>query len=194
MSEKFTRIRANVLQKINLSEAELTHFETFLTPKMLKKKEFLLTSGQVSRATAFVSKGLLRSYSIDQKGEEHVLQFTPEDWWVGDVYSALTGKPSSIFIDAVEDSEILLLGNADQERLFVEIPAFERFFRILIQNRFVALQERINGSLSLTAEEKYHHFLEKYASLPQRVPQHQIASYLGIQPETLSRIRKKISK
>ena len=119
------------------------------------------------------------------------MQFAPEDWWISDIYSGLTGKQSQLFIDAMEDSEILILGQDVNEKLYLEIPAFERYFRILAQNRFLTLQERISNALNETAEQKYRHFLEKYPTLPQRVPQHQIASYLGIQPETLSRLRRK---
>lgn len=187
----FERINQNVLRKIHLTDAELAHFNTFLRPKTLRKKAFLQHAGEVTQSVSFVSKGILRSYSIDQKGEEHIMQFAPEEWWVSDIYSGLTGKPSQLFIDAIENSEILILGHDYQEKLFVEIPAFERYFRLLAQNRFLALQERISNALNETAEQKYRHFLEKYPTLPQRVPQHQIASYLGIQPETLSRLRRK---
>ena len=187
----FDLIDQNVLRKIHLSEAELAHFHTFLRPKTLRKKEFFQRAGEVTQAVAFVSKGILRSYSIDKKGEEQIMQFAPEDWWISDIYSGLTGKQSQLFIDAMEDSEILILGQDVNEKLYLEIPAFERYFRILAQNRFLTLQERISNALNETAEQKYRHFLEKYPTLPQRVPQHQIASYLGIQPETLSRLRRK---
>ena len=187
----FERINQNVLRKIQLTAEELAHFNTFLRPKMLRKREFLQRAGEVTQSVAFVSTGILRSYSIDQKGEEQVMQFAPEDWWISDIYSSLTGKPSQLFVDAMEDSELLLLGNESQEKLYAEIPAFERYFRILAQNRFLTLQERITNALNETAEQKYAYFLEKYTTLQQRIPQHQIASYLGIQPETLSRLRRK---
>ena len=187
----FERINQNVLRKIQLTADELAHFNTFLRPKTLRKREFLQRAGEVTQSVAFVSTGILRSYSIDQKGEEQVMQFAPEDWWISDIYSSLTGKPSQLFVDAMEDSELLLLGNESQEKLYAEIPAFERYFRILAQNRFLTLQERITNALNETAEQKYAYFLEKYPTLQQRIPQHQIASYLGIQPETLSRLRRK---
>ena len=187
----FDLINQNVLRKIKLNEAELAHFNTFLRPKTLRKKTFLQRAGEVTQSVSFVSKGILRSYSIDQKGEEQIMQFAPEDWWISDIYSGLTRKPSQLFIDTIEDSEILILEHELQEKLYIEIPAFERYFRILAQNRFLTLQERITNALNETAEQKYRHFLQKYPTLPQRVPQHQIASYLGIQPETLSRLRRK---
>lgn len=190
----FEMIRKNVLRKISLSEAELLRFESFLKLKSIKKKEFLLREGEVCRGAYFVSKGLLRSYSVDRKGAEHVVQFAVEDWWIGDIYSSLTGQPSHLNIDAIEDSELFLLESDAEERLFQEIPAFERYFRLLMQNRFIALQERINLDLSESAEAKYRRFMEKYPQLAQRVPQHQIASYLGLQPETLSRVRKKLTR
>lgn len=189
----FETIRQNVLRKISLEETELRGFESFLKRKFIKKKEFLLREGEVCRGAYFVEKGLLRSFSVDKKGEEHVVQFAAEDWWIGDIYSSLTGQPSQLNIDALEDSELFLLESEAEERLFQQIPAFERYFRLLMQNRFIALQERINLDLSESAEAKYRRFMEKYPQLALRVPQHQIASYLGLQPETLSRIRKKLT-
>lgn len=189
----FEIIRQNALRKISLTEAELRRFESFLKPKSVKKKDFLLREGEVCRGAFFVEKGLLRSYSVDGKGEEHVIQFAIEDWWIGDIYSSITAQPSRLNIDALEDSDILVLETEPEERLFQEIPAFERYFRLLMQNRFIALQERINLDLSESAEAKYRRFMEKYPQLAQRVPQHQIARYLGLQPETLSRVRKKLT-
>lgn len=187
-------LKNNIARKIQLSEAEFERFLSYLKPKTIRKRDFLLQEGEVCRFVAFVERGILRSYSVDQKGEERIVQFAPEDWWVGDVYSSLTGKPSHLNIDAIEDSELLMLSIEAQEQLFEAQPKFERYFRLLMQNRFIALQERIYTALNETAEEKYRRFLEKYPSLPMRVPQLMIASYLGVQPETLSRVRKKWSQ
>jgi CRP-like cAMP-binding protein len=190
----YDRIRANISRRITLTDAEFDHFTTFLHPKTYKKKEFLLQAGEVARHLAFVNEGGFRTYSIDKTGEEHILQFSLEDWWVGDSYSALTQKPSTLFIEALEDTHAYLIENQNIERLYAEIPKFERFFRILAQNRFIALQDRINGELSDSAEERYLDLLSRYPTLPQRVPQQYIASFLGIQPPSLSRIRKHLAE
>ena len=191
----YERIYANINRRIHLTDVEFDHFKTFLQPKTFKKKEFLLKAGEISQHLAFVNQGCFRTYSIDKTGEEHVLQFSLEDWWVSDAYSALTQKPSSLFIEALEDAEVYLIDNQAIEQIYIDIPKFERYFRILAQNRFIALQERVNGELSASAEERYLDLLTRYPTLPQRVPQQYIASYLGIQPPSLSRIkRKKIKK
>ena len=190
----YDRIRANIARRITLTDAEFDRFTTFLQPKTYKKKEFLLHAGEVSKHLAFVNEGVFRTYSIDKTGEEHVLQFSLEDWWTGDTYSALTQKPSTLFIEALEDSHVYLIDNQELEIVFGEIPKFERYFRILAQNRFIALQERINGDLSDSAEERYLDLLNRYPTLPQRVPQQYIASFLGIQPPSLSRIRKQLAE
>jgi CRP-like cAMP-binding protein len=190
----YDRIYASISRRITLTEAEFTHFTTFLHHKMYKKKEFMLKSGEVSRHLAFINEGCFRTYSIDKTGEEHILQFSLEDWWVGDAYSALTQKPSIYFIEALEDSDVYFIDYQHIEQMYTEIPKFERFFRILAQNRFIALEERINGELSASAEERYLDLLNRYPTLPQRVPQQYIASFLGIQPPSLSRIRKNLAE
>jgi CRP-like cAMP-binding protein len=190
----YEKIYENIHKRIQLTDAEFNHFKTFLQLKSYKKKEFLLKSGEISKQFAYVLKGGFRTYSIDKTGEEHILQFSLEDWWVNDAYSALTQKPSTLFIEALEDTDIYSIDNQELERLYAEIPKFERYFRILAQNRFIALQERINGELSASAEERYLDLLNRYPTLPQRVPQQYIASFLGIQPPSLSRIRKQLSE
>ena len=190
----YDRIRANIARRITLTDAEFDRFTTFLQPKTYKKKDFLLQAGEISKHLAFVNEGIFRTYTIDKTGEEHVLQFSLEDWWTGDTYSGLTQKPSTFFIEALEDSHVYLIDNQELEIVFAEIPKFERYFRILAQNRFIALQERINGDLSDSAEERYLDLLNRYPTLPQRVPQQYIASFLGIQPPSLSRIRKQLAE
>ena len=190
----YDRIHANISRRITLTEAEFTHFTTFLHHTTYKKKEFMLKAGEVSRTLAFVNEGCFRTYSMDKTGEEHILQFSLEDWWVGDAYSALTLKPSIYYIEALEDSDVYFIDYQYIEQMYTEIPKFERFFRILSQNRFIALEERINGELSASAEERYLDLLTRYPTLPQRVPQQYIASFLGIQPPSLSRIRKQLAE
>ena len=190
----YDRIRANIARRITLTDTEFDRFTTFLQPKTYKKKDFLLQAGEISKHLAFVNEGIFRTYTMGKTGEEHVLQFSLEDWWTGDTYSGLTQKPSTFFIEALEDSHVYLIDNQELEKIFAEIPKFERYFRILAQNRFIALQERINGDLSDSAEERYLDLLNRYPTLPQRVPQQYIASFLGIQPPSLSRIRKQLAE
>jgi CRP-like cAMP-binding protein len=182
-----------ITELISISEEEFNFCKTLFLPKKLRKKQYLLQEGDVCKYNAFVSKGLLRSYTIDNKGTEHILQFAFEGWWIGDIYSFLTEKPSLFNIEALEECELLLLTKPSMELLFEKIPAFERYFRILIQNNLIATQKRLMGTLSESAEEKYTNLINNFPGCLQRVPQHMIASYLGITRETLSRIRSQIA-
>ena len=181
-------------EKIRLTEDEKAQVKTFFLPKKLRRKQYLLQEGDPCKYVAFVEKGMLRSYTIDDKGLEHIMQFAFEGWWIADQYSFLTGEPSLYNIDALEDCELLLLSRDAEEEMMEKIPRMERFFRILLQNNLIAMQRRIISSLSRTAEEKYKELIVSCPTIPQRVPQHMMASYLGITPETLSRIRKQISE
>jgi len=182
-------ILKNISRFITLTPDEEQYFISLLKTKEIRKKEYLLQEGDVSRHQYFVNKGCLRTYTIDEKGLEHIIQFAIEDWWTGDMYSFLTQTPARFTIDALENSELLCLEKNALEELYTRIPKFERFFRHLLQNAFVALQERIVGSLSQPADERYCTFITKYPDMEKRLPLKQIASYLGITPESLSRIR-----
>jgi CRP-like cAMP-binding protein len=190
----FDLLRAHIVKRIELTENEFECASTFFIPKKLRRNQFLLQQGEVCKALAFVEKGCLRCYSIDDNGEEHIVQFAIEDWWISDPYSAITGEPSEYSIDALEDSEVLLLERSAEETLLAEIPKFERLFRLLLENRFIANQRRINAALSTSAEERYLSFLKSYPAIAQRISQNQIASYLGITPQSLSRIRKELTE
>jgi CRP-like cAMP-binding protein len=189
----FDLLRAHILNRINLTEEELTRMTTFFIPKKLRKKHFLLQQGDVCGYLAFVVNGCLRSYSIDGKGEEHVIQFAISDWWIGDLQSYLSGEPSIYSIDALEDSEVLLLDKTARDNMLIALPKLERFFRLLLERSYVATQQRLACTLSASAEERYLAFLKTFPALVQHIPQNQIASYLGIAPESLSRIRKHLS-
>ena len=182
-------ILKNISRFITLTPEEEQYFTALLKVKKLKKKQYLLQEGDVARYDYFVNKGCLRTYTIDEKGQEHVVQFSIEDWWTGDMYSFLTQKPARYTIDALEDAELLCLERSALEQLYIKVPKFERFFRLLLQNAFVALQERIIANLSQPADERYCTFITKYPDMEKRLPLKQIASYLGITPESLSRIR-----
>jgi CRP-like cAMP-binding protein len=182
-------ILKNISRFITLTPEEEQYFTSILKLKKLKKKQYLLQEGDVVRYDYFVNKGCLRTYTIDEKGQEHVVQFSIEDWWTGDMYSFLTQTPARYTIDAIEDTELLCLERNALEELYVKVPKFEKFFRHLLQNAFVSLQERIIGNLSQPADERYCNFVTKYPAMEKRLPLKQIASYLGITPESLSRIR-----
>lgn len=190
----FDSIIRNISRHVQLSDRELSLFTSILKAKNLRKRQFLLQAGEVCKYETFVVKGLLRAYSVDKSGYEHVVMFAMEDWWISDLYSFLTQTPAAQHIDALEDAEVLQIEKSDLEELYLEAPAFDRFFRVMFQNAYVANQQRIIASISQTAEEKYIAFIKKYPSLEQRVPQHQVASYLGITPETISRIRRSMLK
>ena len=180
-------------EKVQLTEDEKQLCKSFFTPKKLRKRQYILQEGDVNKYVAFVEKGLLRSYTIDEKGNEHIMQFAFEGWWISDQFSFLTGEPAIYTIDALEDSELLLLSRQAEEQLLQKIPKFERYFRILLQKNLIATQRRLIGSLSRTAEERYTELINGCPTIPQRVPQHMMASFLGITPETLSRIRKQMT-
>ena len=182
-------ILKNISRFITLTPEEEQYFTSILKLKKLKKKQYLLQEGDITRHEYFVNKGCLRTYTIDDKGQEHIIQFAIEDWWTGDMYSFLTQTPARYTIDAIEDSELLCLEKNALEDLYIKIPKFEKFFRHLLQNAFVSLQERVIGNLSQPADERYCTFITKYPNMEKRLPLKQIASYLGITPESLSRIR-----
>ena len=178
-------------EKVQLTPEEKELCKTFFLPKKLRKRQYLLQEGDPCRYIAFVEKGMLRSYSIDEKGLEHIIQFAFEGWWISDQYSFLTGEPSTYTIDALEECELLLLTKSAEEELMEKVPKMERYFRLLLQNSLIAMQRRLVSSLSQPAEKRYNDLVQSCPSIPQRVPQHMMASFLGITPETLSRIRKK---
>ncbi|MXN91255.1 cyclic nucleotide-binding domain-containing protein [Flavobacterium sp. Sd200] len=185
----------DVFQKYLDNNATLTPFEcerirSFAITKKLRKKQYLLQEGDVWKYDAFITKGCLRTYSVDDKGSEHVISFSMENWWTGDRESLLSQQPSRFNIDAIEDCELVLFTHENFEMLCREIPAFNNMIHTILQRSFIAAQNRIQASLSLTAEEKYLNFVNKYPGFAMRIPQAMIASYLGMTPETLSRIRR----
>jgi CRP-like cAMP-binding protein len=190
----FDRLREHVSRLVPLSDDEFPVCTSTMIPKRIRRGGFLVQEGEVCKYLAFVTKGCLRSFSIDRKGDEHVVQFALEGWWISDLYSFLTGQPSELFIDALEESDVLLIDISSYEKLCSSVPKFERYFRILLQNNYIATHRRVLSSISKSAEERYLQLLTLYPMIIQRVAQRHIASYLGITPEALSRIRARIAK
>ena len=182
-------LHTKIIETISLTDEEFDFCKTLFSPKKLRKRQYLLQDGDVCKYTAFVERGMLRTYTIDEKGNEPILQFSMEGWWVADLYSFFTGEPSQFNVEALEDCELLLITEPSWNILLEKIPALERYFRILIQNNLIATQRRLMGTMSETAEEKYLKLVKNFPGCIQRVPQHMIASYLGITRETLSRTR-----
>lgn len=186
----FERILTNVARHIQLTPEEVTYFTSLIKTRTIRKRQYLLQAGDVIRQEIFVNQGCLRSYEVDDKGQEHIVQFAPEDYWTGDMYSFLTGEPATKHIDALEDTEVFLIEKGQLLVLFDKVPRFDRFYRLLLQKAYVSLERRISENMTLSAEERYDRFVQRYPSLEQRLTQKHIASYLGITPESLSRIRK----
>jgi CRP-like cAMP-binding protein len=180
-----TQIRKHIV----ISDKDLEKVSSRFVYRKFRKKQFILQEGDVCRFETFILKGCCRTYELDEKGQEHILQFAPEDWWAGNLYSFLTETASTYAIDCLEDCEVLQISKQGLEELYSELPVMERYFRIIIQNAFIALQKRVLTNLSKPAVDRYKEFIEKYPQIENRVPDHQIASFLGLTPQSLSRIR-----
>ncbi|MDN3582161.1 Crp/Fnr family transcriptional regulator [Mucilaginibacter flavus] len=189
----FDVILANFAMHISLNAAETAHVKSLLQHKAVKKNTVLLHSGDICRNIYFVNKGCLRIFNTDSNGEEHNISFCPENWWAVDISSFSGQSPAFYAIGTLEDTDVFYLSYSMLEQLYVDVPKFERFFRILTQNGFNLYQRRITSNLSKTAEERYLQFQKQYPKLEQRIAQKQIASYLGITPVFLSMIRGKKS-
>jgi len=191
----FTQLYKHFNKYVNLSEEELVVCEDYFQYKKYRKHQYIIQEGEVSRYENYILKGCTRTYQVDEDGQEHVMQFGLEDWWVGDMYSYLTGKPSLINVDCLEDTEVLQITAPKQEELCSRVPKLERHFRKLVQNAYCASLNRIYSNLSKNALERYQEFVTKYPQIEQRVSNQLIASYLGITPQSLSRLRaQRVSK
>ncbi|MNQ17406.1 Fumarate and nitrate reduction regulatory protein [compost metagenome] len=183
-----------LVDKIVLSETELLLIDSVSIVKKIRKKQFLLEAGEVWKYNAFVCKGLIKTFSVDKDGKEHIINFSPENYWFGDRESLTNNTPSKFNIDAIENSEIILIKKEDFEMLCHEIPSFNNLVNTILQKSFMVSQNRIHASISFSAEEKYQNFLESNPLLINRIPQHMIGAYLGITPETITRIRRNPKK
>jgi CRP/FNR family transcriptional regulator, anaerobic regulatory protein len=192
MMDHHQKLIAHIKQDVPLTAADEAYIIKHFKVKTLKKKEILLFKGETSHHMRYIAKGCMRNYQIDENGHERILQFGIENWWLNDMYSFITKTPARFFVQAIEDSVLLQIQRDDLEQLFKEAPIMERFLRLKIQSGYVALQDRMIDNMTQTAEERYLEFRKKYRAIEQRVPQYMVASFLGITPEFLSTIRKKL--
>ncbi len=180
-------------EKVSLTADEQDFVKQYLTPKKLRKKQYLLQEGDVCKSICVVEKGALKAYVLDETGEEHITAFALEGWTMGDLYSFIKQEPATLNIDALEDCELVLISKSAHDELLQKMPKYETYFRILITDAYMALQKRMTSVISLTLEERYKAVSQMYPNLIQRVPQHMIASFMGLSPETLSRVRSRIN-
>jgi CRP-like cAMP-binding protein len=190
----FDTLRAYLEARAEFSEEDFALLRRVFVARHVPAGEFLQRAGDVPRHAAFVANGCLRSYVIDAKGKEHIVQFAPETWWLADSDSLIKGVPTPYFIDAVEDADLLLIDSPSHKLVLERVPGYGAAQRAGLQRHAAAKDHRIVSSLSASAEERYLEFLKTYPSIVQRVPQRMLASYLGGSPETLSRIRKNLSR
>jgi len=191
MYEMFRKYINDVTGSI-VSDEEFKHFEEAFAEKRMKKKQFLLHEGAINKYTAFIVKGAMRLYTIDENGNEHVVRFGLEGWWMSDRESFMMLTPSKYNIDAVEDCDLLVATNEGLSNLRDRSMLFLKLMQVLDQRSFIASQNRIESTISFTAEEKFIQLMKTYPEFLNRFPQTMIASYLGLTPETLSRIRKQV--
>lgn len=177
-----------------LEEQEIAFLASVIKERKVRRRQFILQEGDVCKYNSFVIEGCFRMYLVDENGKEHNLQFAVEDWWIGDIGSFHSEQPSQLNIEAIENSVILQIKKEDQLRLFVEHPKFNRIFRVFTENALVSLQRRVLQNISSTAEERYLDFMERHPFFFNRISNVQIASYLGVTPEFLSTIRKRLAK
>ncbi|WP_312076741.1 Crp/Fnr family transcriptional regulator [Chryseobacterium sp.] len=189
----FDILFSHIQNKVDLSDEEKTELQSFFISKKLRKKQYLLQEGEICKYISFVSKGLLKSYFVDEKANEHINMFAFEGWWISDFNSFIHQEKAVLNIEAIEETELLMITYEDYENMMLKIPVMDRYFRILYQNSLVTKDYRLIVSNSFTAEEKYIQFAKKNPEVIQRIPHSLIASYLGLAPETVSRIRRKIS-
>lgn len=189
------------------TQALIDHFQLYLPLKdeekeliasrashrKIKRRQMILQEGFVCKHYSFVVEGCFRMYGLDEKGTEHNIRFAAENDWIADIGSFHSGKPSGFFIEAIEAAEIIQIEQQDLYFLYINIPKLDRIFKVIIENKYVELQDRVLQTISSTAQQRYLHFLEQYPNLANRLPNTQIASYLGITPEFLSKIRKDLS-
>lgn len=178
---------------IHPTQEEADFFLSLFKPRKYVKKQFVVQAGEVCTVESFVVSGCLRSYFVDANGQIRIVQFAVENWWISDMESLIKNIPSQLNIDALVDTEVLQIEKVDFENLLDKFPKFEKMFRLMLSNAFISHQRRIIDNLCVPAKERYLHFIKNHRDIEQLVPQHQIASYLGMTPEFLSKIRRNLA-
>ncbi|MGY6650104.1 Crp/Fnr family transcriptional regulator [Wenyingzhuangia sp. IMCC45574] len=177
-----------------INSEEIDALKEVFKERKVKRRQFILQEGDVCKLNTFVVQGCFRMYFVDEKGKEHNIQFAVENWWIGDIESFHSEEPSRLYIEAIENSIILQIRKQDQLDLFVNYPKFNRIFRVFTENALITYQRRVLQNISSTAEERYLDFIKRYPYFINRISNVQIASFLGITPEFLSTLRKKLVK
>jgi CRP-like cAMP-binding protein len=190
----YQNIHQYISRFVQLSPAELAVVDECLTHRTVPRKTILLRAGEACDFEAYINRGCIREYFIDRNGAELTLEFAVEDWWVSDITSFESKTPGNMYIETLEDCELLMLSRQSKEEVLSRVPKLERMFRLMIQRHLTVIQNRLFRTVSYTAMEKYMEFTGRYPAISQRVPQHYIASYLGITAEFLSKLRKRHQK
>lgn len=176
-----------------MTDDQFDQLSKLFFPKSCEKKVFLTEEGKLNRYIYFIEQGSCYSFIVDQKGEKHAIQFALEGYWISDLYSFFSGRPAIYTIETLEPTNVLVLNKENFQKACDICPLFDRFFRILVQNAYVSLQYRLAKTNSEEAEHRYLEFSRLHPDFIQRIPQYLVASYLGIKPQSLSRIRKEIT-
>ncbi|WP_421811297.1 Crp/Fnr family transcriptional regulator [Flagellimonas sp.] len=192
--ESHHHILKNISRYIELTELEKQKYISLLTEIKVRRKDFLMQAGDITKYEYYITKGCLKVYTLDEDGAPHISMFAVEDYWTGDMASFMTREPSRYFIKATEDSELLGISRTNYDLLFQEIPKFERFYRILYQKSLISYIRRSNHGISLSAEERYIEFKRKYPNIVNRITQKDLAGYIGITPEFMSKIISKVNR
>lgn len=190
----FDLLLSNLSRHVSLTAGETELFLSLIKSKSLKNGEFLLREGDICKHRSFVTNGCLKTYYMDENGLDHIIDFSIEEWWAEDLYSFLTQTASTSNIKAIENTSILQIGKTDLEALYKKIPKLERFFRILFQNAYITQREQITQALAASAKERYLMFIKKKPYAEKRFSQKDIASYLGVTPQFLSALKRKLRR
>lgn len=194
ISLMFDLLLGKMREHVKLSDEDFARCEPHFHPLEIAKGGYLLQAGEVAVHAAFVQQGLFRTFVLDGDGQEHILQFSLPGWWVGDLGSFSSGKPSKFHVEALEDSEVLQISRKGWDTILAEVPVFMRYQLLIMENNLVSTQNRFIESISTDARAKYENLLASFPDIFQRVPQYMIASYLGMSRETLSRVRRHLGE
>lgn len=189
----YAEILNHISNQISLTPSEEEEFTGLLSVERIPKGEYLVEPGAAVMSEYYVVKGCLKAFYLDEAGQEHIIQFAIEDWWITDFEAFFSGSAANLHVEAIEDSIVLGLDKTALDALYKRIPKFERFFRIKTTGAFVALRARVLSTLQKTGKQRYLEFCATYPKIEKRVPNYHIANYLGMKPESLSRIRKELS-